>query len=116
MTILHQLAFSPISNTTAPGFSEFVDSTSVSFALESTSLREFEGRGLISRTVRISNLSLDDYFVNFGDSNIVAASSDSILCPGGAVHIFSLISNDSHIAMVSSTDVNVNVVLGVGGK
>ena len=73
MTILHQLAFAQI-NSTAPAFLETIDNTSQTFALESTSLREFEGKGLISRTVRVASLSLDDFYVNFGGSGIVAAS------------------------------------------
>ena len=108
----HQRPFSPIVST-APGFSVSFDSTSTIFALESTSLREWSGPS--GRAIRVSSIASDDFHINFGTSDIVAASSDSVLVLGGTVETF-LPGKPSytHIACVSSTNATVNVVLGYG--
>ena len=112
MSQRHLLPFNQIVST-APSFEATLDNTSSALALESTSLREW--RGPTGRAVRLATRTADDYSVNFGDSDIVAASSDSILVLGGTVELFHPVKPSyTHIAIVSSTDVTVNVTLGYG--
>lgn len=106
------LTFSPIVST-APGFSVSFDNTSTNFALQSTSLREWAGPA--SRAVRLTAPAANDFHINFGTSDIVAASSDSILILGGTVEIFTPVKPTyTHIACVSSTSIVLNIVLGTG--
>lgn len=105
--------FQPILST-APSLAKTVDSTSFATALESTGLREWAGPS--NRTVRlISQTGSGHFHANFGDSNIAAASSDSMLIEGGTTVIFKQPKPAyTHLAMVSSTTVVVNVTLGHG--
>ena len=99
---------------TAPGFESTFDDTSVVFALESTSLREWT-KGPGGRSVRLASQQSDDFYIAFGDSNAEASSSAGVLVLGGTVEIFHPIRpTNTHLAMFSSTTLNVNVVIGYG--
>ena len=107
-----QKAFEAI-NSTAPAFNVSVTNTSTANALESTGSREWDGPG--SRTIRLASGTAADYYVQFGNSSVVA-STLSMLFLGGTVEIPSPIKpGNTHIAMYSSTDITVNVTLGYGG-
>lgn len=109
----HEYPFQPV-NSTAPSFSATFDNTSVTFALESTSIpRQWQGAG--SRVVRLTADAPDRYHISFGTTLAVAASSDSVMVLGGVTEIFALRApGNTHIAFRSSTDVTVNVTIGYG--
>ncbi len=97
---------------TAPAFEAVIDDTSSAVALEST-LREWGSP--LGRVVRFATRTADDYLVSFGDSGAEANSSDSMLMLGGTVEVINLARPTvTHIALKSSTDVTVSVVLGHG--
>lgn len=111
-------AFRIIHQSTAPSFmmgaTDVFASTAASF--ESTGIREWQGAS--SRTFRVSESAGGDYYMNFGTSDVVAASSDSILMLGGTVEIFYVEPSRTHVAIKSastSTGVQVNITLGYGG-
>ncbi len=98
---------------TAPAFEAVINDTSSAVALESTGLREWGSP--LGRVVRFATRTADDYLVSFGDSGAEANSSDSMLMLGGTVEVINLTRPTvTHIALVSSTDVTVSVVLGHG--
>lgn len=108
----YQLPFHHITST-APGFDTTADDTSVTFALEATALREWSGPG--GRSIRLASVTAGDFYMAIGDSNAEASSSAGVLVLGGTVEIFGPIKpSNTHIAMFSSTTVNVNVVIGFG--
>lgn len=109
----YQQPFQPIVST-APAFESTFDDTSVAFALETTALREWT-KGPGGRSVRLAGQNSADYYINFGDANIVASSSAGVLVLGGTVEIFHPIRpSNTHIAMFSSTTINSNITLGYG--
>ena len=106
-----QFAFHAIEST-APSFELTVDDTSSAVALESTG-REWGSP--LGRVVRFASRTADDYLVKFGDANAVAASTDTMLMLGGTVEVINLTRPTvTHIALVSSTDVVINICLGHG--
>jgi len=99
---------------TAPSFQVSITSASTTNALESTSVREWDGAG--GRSIRVSSLtgSGDFHFV-LGDSAVTCSSNTTIQMLGGTVEVWSQIKpSHTHIAMYSSTDVTANVTLGYG--
>lgn len=101
----------------------FAGSTSTSFnsTLGSSGLYLLEdsavGRiwsGPSNRAVRLASIGTDDFYVAFGSSTIVAASTNSVLMLGGTVEAFYLPPSASYIAIKSSTDVTVNITPGYG--
>ena len=107
-----QFPFHPIEST-APAFEQFVDSTAVVVALESTGLREWGSP--LGRVVRFATRTADDYLVSFGGSGADANSSDSMLMLGGTVEVINLQRPTvTHIALKSSTDTTISVTLGFG--
>ena len=80
-------------------------------AFESTGVREWGVRA--TRTVRLASGDTVDYYVAFGDSNIVATSSGGIQVLGGTVETFNIHPRWTHIAVLS-TGGEVNVTLGAG--
>ena len=105
---------------TAPGFQTTSDSTSQAFALETTSIREFQGP--FNRSVRVSGGAVGndgatsaDFDIAFGeDSAIKANSTDGMRILGGTVELFHVHPSITHVAVISSTTVNVNFALGYG--
>jgi len=84
-------------------------------ALSSTALNRYWKSGPGSRAVRLGCKETGDYYVSFGTSDAVAASTDSFVMLGGTVEIFTPIHPGiTHIALFSSTSVTVNVTLGYG--
>ena len=107
-----QFAFHAIEST-APAFEAVIDDTSSAVALESAGLREWGSP--LGRVVRFATRTADDYLVSFGGSGAEANSSDSMLMLGGTVEVINLQRPTvTHIALVSSTDVVVNICLGHG--
>jgi len=107
-----EFAFHAIEST-APSFEISIDDASSAVALESTGLREWGSP--LGRVVRFATRTADDYLVKFGDSNAVAVSSDTMLMLGGTVEVINLTRPTvTHIALVSSTDVVINVTLEFG--
>lgn len=108
--------FRPIRSTAA---SFNVGSTTVfgstTSAFQSSGVRVWSGP---QRDIRLSESVGIDYYVNFGSSDIVASSSDSMLLLGGTVETFHIEPSLTHIAINSistSTGAKVNVTLGHGG-
>jgi hypothetical protein len=118
MTQRFHYSFHPVAGTTAPSF--LAGSTAV-FAstanvLESTAIGRV-WQGPASRTVRLAEKNNDDYYVNFGTSTVVAASSDSILVLGGTVEDFRVEPSATYIAIAAASTTagaEVNVTLGYG--
>jgi hypothetical protein len=108
-----QWLYSPVSST-SPAFDSSFAAASVASALESTTLGRV-WQGPAPRVVRVASITSDDYQVAFGTSDIVVSSSEGIQCLGGTVETFMVQPTWSHIAMISSTDVTVNVSIGYGG-
>ena len=113
MTNRYRLPFQPI-DSTAPSFQVTVDSTSVATALQSTGVREWFG-GPVGRSIRIASITADDYHIQFGSTLAEATTTTSPVILGGTVEVFNPIKPaHTHIAVVSSTDVTVNISLGYG--
>ncbi len=71
--------------------------------------------GPANRAIRFSSMeSSADYYVAFGTSNVVAASSNSMLVLGGTVESFYLTPTQTHAMVFSSTTVIVNITGGYG--
>ncbi len=107
--------FKPVTGTTAPSFNTgTVDSTSLSFALQSTALgRVWQGPS--NRAVRLASIAAADYSVAFSSSSgIVASSSEGLTVLGGTVEVFAIPPDVEFLAIASSTDVAVNVTPGYG--
>lgn len=105
--------FSPVP-TTAPSFVITADNNSTANALESTGLGRM-WQGPHSRSVRLASQGSDDFYIAFGTSLIAASSTDSLLVLGGTAEVFHQVSPQyTYIAVKSSTDVTVNVTIGVG--
>lgn len=115
MPQLFDYPFQPIRNSTAPSFnSTGGDNASTLNAFESSGLREWD-KGPDGRAVRFAESSGVDYFVNFGTSDIVAASSDSMFVLGGTVELFRIQPGQTHMALISfSTVAEVNITIGYG--
>jgi hypothetical protein len=114
MTQRHLLPFQPV-DSSGPSFEVSVTNASTYNALESTALNRYWKSGPGSRSVRLGCKETGDYYVSFGTSDAVAASTDSMVMLGGTVEIFTSIKPaDTHIAFYSSTDVTVNLTLGYG--
>ena len=111
MPIRYLNNFYPI-NSTEPSFNSTVGATSAFFALESTNVREWQGPS--GRGVRVASKAADDFSIVFGTSDIIATSSGGILILGGTVETYSVQPRWTHVAVVSSTDVDVNFCLGYG--
>lgn len=105
-------SFYPV-RSTEPSFNSTVAGANAFFALESTATNRV-WQGPSGRAVRLSSKAADDYSVVFGTTTAVATSSGAILILGGTVETFRLEAGNTHIAIVSSTDVSVNVTLGYG--
>ena len=105
-------SFYPV-RSTEPSFNSTVGATSNFFAFESSDTNRL-WQGPSGRAVRISSKASNDYSVVFGTTTAVATSSGGILILGGTVETFRMEPGNTHIAVVSSTDVSVNVTLGYG--
>ena len=112
MPSLFELPFQPISNSTAPAFNSSALTAAALYAIESTSLREWQFP--TSRSLRIAEMSGADYYIKTGSSDSVAASTNSMLMLGRSVEVIRLDQKDTHISIMSSTTVTVNVTLGYG--
>lgn len=104
--------FQPLKNSTAPAFESTADNNAVLLPIESTGIREWQFP--TSRAVRLAEKTGADYYVKFGTSDVVAASTNSMLVLGSAVEIFRLEAGQSHMSIMSSTSITVNITLGVG--
>lgn len=87
--------------------------TSIRYALESTTLNRMWQQPS-NRAVRLACSTADDFYVNFGSSTVVCASSDGVLVLGGSVETFYLAPSQSYIAFSGATGFSVNVSLGYG--
>ena len=112
MSNLYLYPFQPIKNSTAPSFSASGATAAALFAIETSALREWQFP--TSRALRFAELTGGDYYVKFGTSDAVAASTDTMLILGGTVEVHRVEPGISHISIWSSTNVTVNVTLGHG--
>lgn len=85
--------------------------SSVAYALES-SARFWQYP--TSRSIQIMESSGVEFYIKFGSSTVVANSSDSMKCLGGAERVYGVDTSFSYMAVASSTDVVLNVTLGTG--
>ena len=106
------MPFTPVYGTSEPSFdtSAFA-TTSHRYALEST-VRTWQGPSY--RSVRLVESSGAEYRVNFGTATVVAASTSCMKVLGGVEVVFTVTPDVTHIAVVSSTNVTVNVTPGYG--
>lgn len=113
MASMYLYPFQPIQGTTAPAFSSSALETGAAlYALESTGVREW--RYPTSRAIRLTEFSGGDYFVVTGTSDVVAAVGTGMGVLGGVSEVFRVEAGITHISIVSSTTVVVNVCLGTG--
>lgn len=117
MTFRQSYAFRPIRGTTAPSFE--IGATNVfastASAFQSTGVSRIWAGPI--RTIRVAEDKGIDYHLNWGSSDVVASSSDSLLILGGTVETFHIEPNLTHVAIKSlstSTGAKVNVTLGYG--
>lgn len=87
--------------------------TATNFALQSTGVREWQLP--TSRSVRVMAVSGASvpYYVRFGTSDTSVGSSNGIAI-GTLPEIFHVSRSQTHVAVVSSTSLIVNVTLGHG--
>lgn len=113
MTLRYDLPFYPVPST-APSFLATLSTVSSAQAMESTSVRDWQGP--TGRSVRLSETSGVDYNVQIGTSDVVVTSTASMLILGGVVEVFRVNPGQTHIAlMTQSTQIsNVNITLGYG--
>lgn len=98
-------------NSTAPAFTiNSSTANSIAYALESTV--RFWDKGGVNRAVRIANIDTNDFYVNFGSSDVTAALETSYLIPGGVAEIFDIHSQHDFIATISTAAAAFNVGLG----
>jgi len=107
-----QAPFHPLVNATDPSFNTSALVAAALYALESTGTRIWQGPG--SRSVRLCVPGSTAYYAKFGTSDVVAASTDSMLVVGPGPEIFEVSPSQSHVSLFSSTNVTVNITLGVG--
>lgn len=110
MSNLFLLPFQPIESS-APAFNSTLGSSGI-YALESTGVREWQFP--TSRAVQIGSQAAADFFVKFGSSDTTFSSTNGILVLGGTQVIYRTNSNQTTIAIKSSTDVLVNIAIGYG--
>ena len=109
---LYAQAFQAITNTTAPAFMATASDVAVLYSIESTGLREWQFP--TSRVVRLAEAAGVEFWVKFGTSDSVAASSNSLMFLGGAAELHRITAGQSHFSIVSTATVTVNVTLGYG--
>jgi len=108
-----QYSFYPVVSSTEPAFNSTLGSSGL-YALESTTAPERDYDGPSGRAVRLASKAADDFSVIFGTSDIVATSSGAMLILGGTVETFRVRPEATHVMVFSSTDVEVNVMIGYG--
>lgn len=106
-----QFTFYPVAST-APSFESTAGSSGL-YAFASTAIGRVWS-GASGRAIRLASKAADDYYVNYGSSDIVAASSNSILILGGTVESHRIDPRHTHLMVFSSTTVTVNITLGYG--
>lgn len=109
--------FYPIDTSDAPSFNSTALSTASAYVLETTA-RLWQGPS--NRAVRIANVGSEisstfSYYVKFGSSTVVAASSNSFLCVPNLPHEFYVTPSQTYVSLMSTATVTVNVTLGYGG-
>lgn len=108
MPSLYQYPFQPLDSST-PSFNSTAGNQ---IAIEATG-REFKHP--TSRTVRLSSIGTDDYYVLFGSSTqTFAAVGTAMQVLGGVSEVFRITPKQQYMSIASSTDVTVNVTLGTG--
>ena len=111
-----ELPFAPVdfpSTSPSPSFNIAFPGASTANALESTGLRQWNGP--TGRAVRLAETGGVDVYINFGTSDVVAASTNSMMMLGNTVEVFSRVRPGmTHIAVFSSTSGSLNVTLGYG--
>lgn len=114
MPLRSQFPFTPV-NSTAPSFESTLGSTSQFYALQSSAVNRL-WNGPSGRAVRFAESSGVDYYLNWGTTLAVAASSDSILMLGGVESVLTPPTPSvTHVAIAGkSTDVVVNLTIGYG--
>lgn len=107
---MYDTPFQPI-NSTDPGFSSTLGSSGV-YAIETTGTRIFPTPA--SRAIRLASVANTPFTFKLGSSAITVASSDGVGTLVNSPEVFGIRPGQTHIAIKSSTDVAVNVVLGTG--
>lgn len=112
MASRYQQGFHPVGSSES-SFNISVGAVSTANALESTGKREWSGAS--GRAVRLAETGGADVRIKFGTSDVVAASTDSMLFLGNTVEVFPLFKPSfTHLAVYSSTTTTLNVSIGHG--
>lgn len=114
--MLYDFTFQPIRGSTLPSFTSSGSITSSAQALESSAANR-TWNGPSGRTIRFSESSGEDYYVQFGTSIVVAVKNTSMLVLGAASEVFRLQPGQTHVAILSvstSTAAVINMTLGTG--
>ena len=104
--------FSPV-GTADIGFNTTLGGAAATYALESSArFWQFP----TSRAVQVTSRAADDFFINFGTSDVTVGTTNGMLVMGGAERVYGVDVTKTHIAVIgSSTDVTINIALGYGG-
>lgn len=105
-----QFPFRPIRGN-APGFNSSLGSSAI-YALEATSAREYQFP--TSRALRVTSKAADDFSIILGTSTMAPSTATGMTVLGGAVEVFTVDADVTHVGIASSTDVTVNFTLGTG--
>ena len=111
MSQLGQFDFFPVIGSTEPGFNSSANDTAALSAFEST-IRKWDAPS--GRAARFASKGAADFSITMGTSDIAATSSGGMLILGGTVETFWVSPSYTHLSVVSSTDVVVNVTIGYG--
>lgn len=106
--------FFPIETSTVPSFNSTALSTAFTYALQSTTTREWAGPS--NRSVRVVSLnSTEPFYIQFGNSTVVASTANGFLIPGSWPSIFHVTAAQTHISITSPVAIVANITLGYGG-
>jgi hypothetical protein len=99
-----------------PGFSATATTAAGLYAIEASAVtRQWLPPGASGKAVRLASQSAADYYVVFGTSDVVAASTAAMLVLGGTVETFMAPAHVSHLSILgATTDITVNVSVGYG--
>ena len=120
MTNVALTQFQPIRESSSPSFQASANDTSKVFGIEAsapnavgaTNVRKWDYP--TNRVVRLASRAGDDFHVMLGSSTITATTTFRPLILGGTQEILRIQPGQNSLALVSSTDVFINVTLGYG--
>lgn len=116
MAILTNYPFQAVKSSSGPSFQSTLGNAATIYALESTGAREWQLPS--ARVIRIASKAADDFYIKVGSSDAALTVNSTLgtsqLILGGTVELIRVEPGQTHIGVASSTDVVMNVTLGIG--